>query len=303
MLLLWLLSCDNDVSITRQKIDLDEDGYVAEIDCDDSRKTVHPDAPELCDGLDNDCDEEIDEDAEEAEDWYLDSDGDGFGDSSQTVSACEQPEGYVADDGDCDDGEALVYPGAIEVCDGLDNDCDGLSDDDDPSATGKSTEYLDSDGDGFGAQIVTACDLPWNTVTNMDDCDDSDSSIHPLATEVCSDGIDNDCDGVDDSCNGCGSGNQTTISTLNYNGMTYYMLALEPCLPYYSGNCCSGTTDQEEADAFCQLAGYCEAVSYVVQAISSTNCYCWGACTNYSWYSNCCSGTDTRYFITEVTCQ
>lgn len=97
--------------------------------------------------------------------------------------------------------------------------------------------------------------------------------------------------------------NGAPISTLNYNGMTYYMLALEPCLPYYAGNCCSGTTDQQEADAFCRLAGCTAAVNYTVQAILSTNCYCWGNCTGGNWQSNCCGGSDTRYFITEVMCR
>ncbi|MBC8884300.1 T9SS type A sorting domain-containing protein [Flavobacterium piscinae] len=61
--------------------------------------------------------------------YYADADGDGFGDASAMLEATEQPEGYVLDNTDCDDTNETVYPGAIEICDGLDNDCNGLTDD------------------------------------------------------------------------------------------------------------------------------------------------------------------------------
>ncbi len=98
-------------------------GYVATGgDCDDQDSEVHPDAEELCDGLDNDCDGQIDE---QAPSWYADADGDGYGDPDAAVQACEAPEGCIADASDCDDAEAASYPGAPEICDGLRNDCDG----------------------------------------------------------------------------------------------------------------------------------------------------------------------------------
>jgi|GEM_PF-5200816 len=93
-----------------------------------------------------------------------------------------------------------------------------------------------------------------------------------------------------------------TIDTLNYNGMTYYPLHLDQCTTTI-GMCCSPTTTQEQMNAFCQLAGYSTAVNWVVQTISSTNCYCWGGCTNFTWTSNCCSGQDDRNFVTSVDCQ
>ena len=93
-----------------------------------------------------------------------------------------------------------------------------------------------------------------------------------------------------------------TIDTYNYNGMTYYPLHLDQCTPNI-GMCCSPTTTQEQMDAFCQLAGYSTASNWVMQTLSSTNCYCWGGCTSYSWHSNCCSGQDNRNFITSVDCQ
>jgi len=93
-----------------------------------------------------------------------------------------------------------------------------------------------------------------------------------------------------------------TIDTLNYNGMTYYPLHLDQCTPF-GGMCCSPTTTQEQMDAFCQLAGYTTAVNWIMQTLLSTNCYCWGGCTNNTWHSNCCSGQTDRNFITSVDCQ
>ena len=78
---------------------------------------------EICDGIDNDCDGEIDENVQRT--FWLDGDGDGFGTSANPVLACTAPSGYVSNDGDCNDGNAAIFPGATELCDGIDNDCDG----------------------------------------------------------------------------------------------------------------------------------------------------------------------------------
>ncbi|MBK7094713.1 MAG: hypothetical protein IPH57_06610 [Saprospiraceae bacterium] len=82
-----------------------------------------PPTVEVCDGVDNDCDGTIDEGVTTT--YYLDADGDGYGLASSPIQACSLPSGYAAVSGDCDDGNSSIKPGAIEVCDGVDNDCDG----------------------------------------------------------------------------------------------------------------------------------------------------------------------------------
>lgn len=186
------------------------DGYVEnDDDCDDSEENgpaVYPGADELCDGLDNDCDFEFDEDATDTKTFYRDADTDGFGDAADTISACNCPDGYVLWVGDCDDDPdngAATYPGATEICDGLDNDCDDEIDEDVLDAPGW---YPDADGDGHGTSdvesIIYACLAPEGTTGSPSDCDDSNATVHLGAAELC-DGIDNDCDTQVDELDEC----------------------------------------------------------------------------------------------------
>ena len=202
----WYLDYDGDGygggSVTAAACD-QPSGYVAgATDCDDLDASANPGAAELCDGADNDCDGTVDEsDAVDATTWYADADTDGYGDAGSDTAACDQPTGHVANDSDCDDGDAAVNPAASEICNGIDDDCDGLMDDDDPGVSGQSTWYVDADSDGYGeaSSALDACVLPAGHVTDGTDCDDSDASVYPGASELC-DGADNNCDGdVDES--------------------------------------------------------------------------------------------------------
>ena len=168
--------------------DLDGDGYLDDEDCDDGDSQVHPGVTEVCDGIDNNCDGQIDEDV--LTNFYWDEDGDGFGDETAQIEACQAPEGYVPNGNDCDDADALTYPSAAERCDDKDNDCDNLVDEELVSQW-----FLDQDGDGFGnaTELVNTCSPPENYVDNDGDCDDTDPEIAPNIEEIC-DGIDNNCD-------------------------------------------------------------------------------------------------------------
>jgi len=174
-------------------------GYVADAtDCDDGDGAVNPGATELCNGVDDDCDGSTDEDsAADANTWYADDDGDGYGDAGDSMAACSAPGGYLADATDCDDGDGAVNPAATEQCNGVDDDCDGSTDED--SAADASTWYADDDGDGYGdaGDSTAACSAPSGYLADATDCDDGDGAVNPGATELC-DGVDNDCDGSTD---------------------------------------------------------------------------------------------------------
>lgn len=163
---------------------------------------------EVCDGLDNDCDEVIDEDTYCAAcsggpimPYYRDSDGDGYGDPSISEIMCSGlgATGWIDIAGDCDDSDPDIHPGALEACpyDELDNDCDGLTDED----VVTETRYRDSDGDGYGdpelSAIVCHDAPPVDGVLVAGDCNDGNQRVHPGATEVC-DSIDNNCNGEAD---------------------------------------------------------------------------------------------------------
>jgi len=167
---------------------------------------------EVCNGIDDDCDGQVDEGdvCDQPRTWYRDADGDGYGNPAVTTQAVQQPPGYVANGNDCDDNCSTCYPGGTEVCDGKDNDCDGQTDEGGVCDQSR-TWYRDADGDGYGNPAVTtqAVQQPPGYVANGNDCDDNCSTCYPGGTEVC-DGKDNDCDGQTDEGGVCDPGKGLT---------------------------------------------------------------------------------------------
>jgi hypothetical protein len=195
ILLLVIAACGS----TWELEDRDGDGYSwLDGDCNDNTPVISPEAEEICDSVDNDCDGVIDENsATNARLWYGDIDGDGDAGDELLVNSCLQPEGYKAIAEDCNDRNAGVNLDATEYCDDIDNDCNGEIDED--SAFDVLPWYGDRDQDGFGSDndVVTACDPPAGYVELGGDCNDNDSLINPDAQETPNDGIDSDCDGED----------------------------------------------------------------------------------------------------------
>ena len=173
--------CDGIMPV--DEADADGDGSPLCVDCDDADPDSYPNAPELCDGADNNCNNVI-------ADWELDLDGDGWfecdgdcDDADATLNLDDvDGDGVDTCSGDCDDLDDTVFPGAVELCNGVDDDCDGSLADED-----------DADGDGW-----RGCD---------GDCDDGDASLN--LDDLDGDGVDTcegDCDDADSGREPCGHG-------------------------------------------------------------------------------------------------
>ncbi|MFM7618626.1 MAG: MopE-related protein, partial [Bacteroidota bacterium] len=286
-------------------------------DCNELDNSVYPNAPELCNGIDDDCDTAVDEGALIT--YYFDGDNDGYGVSSNTLQACTPPTGYTALSGDCFDASPVINPAATESCNGLDDNCDGIID----NAT--VTYYSDADGDGFGStNLITAvgCTPPTGYVSNSSDCNDTNSNAYPGATEVCN-GADDDCDASIDEgvlntyfadVDGDGFGSTTTIS--GCSAPTGYVsnstdcddsnISANPGATELCNNIdddCDGTTDEG-----CPSTTPGEEPYNAISAPSSYYAYCsnfYGtladAVTSTYAQSTCITGEDKWYTFTALS--
>ena len=188
-------------------------------DCNDNVASINPGGAELCNGLDDDCNGLTDDNVVN-QSYYPDCDRDLFGASATPIVSCAPPSGgptacaagaWATSTGDCMDTNAVIHPGATEICNGVDDDCNGLTDDN----VVNQSYYPDCDRDLYGASATpaVACAPPLSGptacpagawATSATDCADTNATIHPGATEV--------CNGVDDDCNGLTDDNVATLS-------------------------------------------------------------------------------------------
>ena len=204
---------DDDDDETTAPTDADDDGFTTEQgDCDDSNSDVHPDAEEVCNGIDDNCDGDEDEGLASTQ-YAPDADGDGYGSGNEAlqIQACAAPDGYVQTGSgtvDCADADPAIHPGATEVCNGLDDDCDGAQDE-----QVLVPLFVDMDQDGWGAGSQAGMGCPgagYSLITG--DCDDYNAELNQ---------DDVDLDGVT-SCDGdCEDGNSNIQPGSDWDGDGY----------------------------------------------------------------------------------
>jgi len=235
-------------------------------DCNDFDPAVNPGTTELCNGVDDNCNNQIDEGLLST--YYADTDVDGYGDAGSSVQACSQPAGYLTDNTDCNDSNAAVNPGATEVCNGIDDNCNNQIDE----GLTFTNYYVDTDGDGYGAGTATnACSQPAGYVTTNTDCNNSNAAVNPGTTESCNTAYDDNCNGlINEGCAVCPGGeNPSTATTITP--------ALWPnCSPPVSGTLVNAliSTDANTIcltgeDKWHQFVATSEGVSIVVNSTST----------------------------------
>ncbi|MBF0102724.1 MAG: hypothetical protein HQK77_17625 [Desulfobacterales bacterium] len=208
--------------------------------------------------------------------YYLDGDGDTYGNPNNTITDPSPPSGYVSNNTDCNDSDAAIKPGAAELCEGIDNDCDGQTDE------GCTTYYRDLDTDSYGNNSVTiiASSPQSGYVSDHTDCDDTDQNVNPGHAEVCNNSIDDNCNGEADE--GCaqgdldGDGYTTSGGDCNDANGTVYPGAPEICANSVDDDC-DGSTDEggcitdSDGDRFTGTVD-CNDTSAIVNPVTAELC-------------------------------
>lgn len=191
-------------------------------DCNDGAAAVNPGAAEIClNGVDDNCSTAQDEPgALGCTTYWLDGDGDGFGNPATEACACTPPANSVGNGTDCNDAVFTTNPGAAESPDGLDNNCNGVRD--------EGTVLYDDDGDGY-CEATTCTQQDNGTRPLGNDCDDANPGRNPAATEICG-------NSVDDNCNNAQNEGLNSID----------------CDPFFRDDDGDGYGDATDARCYCQ---------------------------------------------------
>ena len=194
----WYQDSDGDgygnLSVTLQNCGQPVGYVVNSTDCNDAASAVNPGAVEVYNGIDDNCNNTIDEGFTPLN-YYLDNDGDGVGGATFVVNVTSPGPNYTLTTGDCNDNNPNIFPGNTEICDNLDNDCDLLVDE----GLTFVSYYQDLDGDSYGnaSVMLSSCTPPLGYVLNSTDCQDNAATINPAAFDIPGNGIDEDCSGLD----------------------------------------------------------------------------------------------------------
>jgi len=208
---------------------------------------------EVCDGVDNDCNDVVDEGCDLDDDDYCAG-------SIPPGYSCLEPNPRCCTNGglDCNDAQASINPGMGEVCNDVDDDCDDLIDEADPDLPDVLYQDLDNDGYGNPAISVAYCDVyqSGGFASSGDDCDDQHANANPgipiESGPACFDNLDNDCDtttdGLDPDC-----------FTIECGGTT--------CEPYQES-----TTEWRSTDDSCSEAELTVTSHYIVTGCVTNEC-------------------------------
>jgi len=250
-------------------VDADLDTYTSDVDCNDNDPAVHPGAAEVCNGVDDNCVNGIDEGYDADSDTYTTCGGDcNDADASIHPGATEVcngvddncvngiDEGYDADSdtyttcgGDCNDADASIHPGAAELCDGIDQDCNGIRDD----------GFPDGDLDGWAS-----CG---------GDCNDADGAVHPGATEICNSVDDNCVNGIDEGFDADSDTYTTCGGDCNDANAAVHPGATELCNSV-DDNCVNGIDEGFDADSdtYTTCGGDCNDANPAVHPGATEQC-------------------------------